>query len=200
MVLVPLSWWTPTQERPMPACPATGSSRGRLATLALTAAVVMAAACGEAAPDPEADRTPQLTASPQDPVARQAVVATARTVLEAISTADPDLLRSVMMPEARFVATGRGTPRVSTAEEVAVDIGDPGRGYVERMWDPRVEIDGPIASVWTPYDFYIHGELSHCGVDAFHLVLVEGRWRVQSVIYTVMQPPACSLHPEGPPA
>ena len=129
-----------------------------------------------------------------------AAVEAARTVLLAINASDPELLRSVMMPEARIVATGRGQPRTSTVEQMATGISDPGQGFVERMWDPRLEVDGPIASVWAPYDFYRHGELSHCGVDAFHLIQMDGAWRVQSLVYNVLQPPACALHPEGPPA
>ena len=58
---------------------------------------------------------------------------------------------------------------------------------------------GPIASVWAPYDFYQGRNFSHCGVDAFHLVETDGEWLVQDLIYTVRQPPACELHPEGPP-
>ncbi len=149
----------------------------------------------------EQDTPPGTTAQeagPRSPDAHAAVAA-ARSVLDAINAADPDLLRSVMMPDARIVATGRGQPRISTVEQMAAGISDPAQGFVERMWDPRLEVDGPIASVWARYDFYRQGELSHCGVDAFHLIQADGAWRVQSLVYNVLQPPACTLHPEGPP-
>ena len=29
------------------------------------------------------------------------------------------------------------------------------RPMYERMWDPEVRIDGPVATLWAPYDFYI---------------------------------------------
>lgn len=32
--------------------------------------------------------------------------------------------------------------------------------------------------MWAPYDLYIGKTWSHCGVDAFTLVMSDGRWRV----------------------
>lgn len=86
------------------------------------------------------------------------------------------------------------------AEQFIPGIGDPEQGFVERMWDPRVRVRGPIATVWAPYDFYIGGVFSHCGVDTLQLVKTGGEWKAQSVLYSRRQPPACPLHPEGPPA
>ncbi len=42
--------------------------------------------------------------------------------------------------------------------------------YLERLWEPTVLVHGPIAMVWTPYDFHRSGNFSHCGIDAFSLV------------------------------
>ena len=46
--------------------------------------------------------------------------------------------------------------------------------------------EGNIASVWTPYDFYINGEFSHCGVDLFYLVKEED-WKIAHFGYTVTE-------------
>ena len=70
----------------------------------------------------------------------------------------------------------------------------------ERMWDPEVRVDGPVATLWAPYDFYRGTEFSHCGTDAFQLAKTGGIWKVVLVSYTVQRPPDCSTHPEGPPA
>jgi hypothetical protein len=66
------------------------------------------------------------------------------------------------------------------------------------MWDARVKIHGPIAVVWTPYDFYRGGRFSHCGVDAFTLVRVAGGWRIATGTYTV-EPAGCPASPLGRP-
>ena len=41
---------------------------------------------------------------------------------------------------------------------------------LERYWDPVVYADGPIATMTTPYDFYVGRKLKHCGIDHFTLV------------------------------
>jgi len=63
-----------------------------------------------------------------------------------------------------------------------------------------VRIDGPVATLWAPYDFYRGIEFSHCGTDAFQLAKTPDGWKVTLISYTVQMPPDCSTHPEGPPA
>jgi hypothetical protein len=58
---------------------------------------------------------------------------------------------------------------------------------MERMFDPVVHVNGPIAVVWTPYDFHVNGNFSHCGIDVFNLVRVGDTWRISSVAYTVQR-------------
>jgi hypothetical protein len=40
---------------------------------------------------------------------------------------------------------------------------------------------------WAPYDFYIDGEFSHCGVDVFDLIQLEGQWKLANSMYTVIR-------------
>lgn len=54
----------------------------------------------------------------------------------------------------------------------------------ERISFATVKIDGPLASVWTPYQFYYAGQFSHCGVNSFQLVRLEGLWKIQYLIDT----------------
>lgn len=68
----------------------------------------------------------------------------------------------------------------------------------ERYWQPTVMVRGPIAVVWAPYEFWISGETSHCGVDVFSFVKTDGRWRVANAMWTV-EPAACDeLRPTDP--
>lgn len=69
---------------------------------------------------------------------------------------------------------------------------------LERMWDATVLVHGPLAQVWTPYDFHVDGEFSHCGVDAFTLIKTQDGWKVSGVAYTV-EPTGCEPSPLGPP-
>lgn len=65
-----------------------------------------------------------------------------------------------------------------------------GRAVRERYWSPTVLVRGPIAVVWAPYEFWVDGKTSHCGVDVFDFVKAQGEWRVSNSMWTV-EPDAC---------
>jgi len=50
--------------------------------------------------------------------------------------------------------------------------------WSEPIWDARIESDGDLAQVWTPYAFYLGKKFNHCGVDAFQLVKKDGVWKI----------------------
>ena len=54
----------------------------------------------------------------------------------------------------------------------------------ERITFETVRIDGPLVIAWTPYKFYYAGNFSHCGVNSFQLVRINGRWKIQFLIDT----------------
>ncbi|MFY8025758.1 MAG: nuclear transport factor 2 family protein [Sediminibacterium sp.] len=54
----------------------------------------------------------------------------------------------------------------------------------ERIVFDIVKVDGPLASVWTPYLFYRRADFSHCGVNSFQLVRNNDKWRIQYLIDT----------------
>ena len=47
-----------------------------------------------------------------------------------------------------------------------------------------IKIDGPLAFVWAPYNFFYKGKFSHCGVDCFQIVRINGEWKIQYIIDT----------------
>jgi hypothetical protein len=68
----------------------------------------------------------------------------------------------------------------------------------ERYWDPVVHVRGGIAVVWTPYEFWIDGKTSHCGIDVFDMMKEKGVWRIANAMWTV-EPDACpALRPADP--
>jgi len=54
----------------------------------------------------------------------------------------------------------------------------------ERIQFETIKVDGPLAIVWTPYKFFHNGKFSHCGVNSFQLVRLEGIWKIQYLIDT----------------
>ncbi len=66
-----------------------------------------------------------------------------------------------------------------------------GHAHRERYWSPTVMIRGGIAVVWAPYEFWIDGKTSHCGMDVFDFVKIDGAWRISNAMWTV-EPKACA--------
>lgn len=57
------------------------------------------------------------------------------------------------------------------------------------VWDERIEfgdikIDGPLASVWTPYKFFRGENFSHCGVNSFQLSKEGKAWKIIYLVDT----------------
>ena len=50
--------------------------------------------------------------------------------------------------------------------------------FDERLFNPRVLIDGTLASVWVDYSFYLGKTFSHCGVDVVHVAKVGEAWKI----------------------
>ncbi|WP_316737989.1 nuclear transport factor 2 family protein [Pedobacter aquatilis] len=64
-------------------------------------------------------------------------------------------------------------------------IGTPrNQKYDERIVFTKILIDGPLASVWTDYKFYIDDRFSHCGVNSFQLVKGDKGWQIAYLIDT----------------
>lgn len=54
----------------------------------------------------------------------------------------------------------------------------------ERLSGMDIKIDAELATAWTPYVFYRQDTKSHCGVNAFTLVKINGNWKIQGIIDT----------------
>ena len=50
--------------------------------------------------------------------------------------------------------------------------------YFEKLLSYDIKIDGNLASVWTPYEFYVNGNFSHCGANSFQFFNNNGTWEI----------------------
>lgn len=145
--------------------------RPHLLTASTLAALAGLGACAQLpAPIPGND---------DDAMAAEAVLATMDRYLTAIAAKDYATMKALDMPDsmtwsARRNAAGEMVvgPRPSTYWTDPAN--DKGNALQERYWNPTVLVRGPIAVVWSPYEFKIDGETSHCGVDVFDFVKVDG--------------------------
>jgi hypothetical protein len=132
----------------------------------------------------------------------EAVRHLAETFLGALSAADTASLSTLLAPDAMIYRVvegeGGGTIGATTREAFLSGLGGDNRSLLERMWEPTVLIQGRVAMVWTPYDFHLNGQFSHCGIDVFNLLKDQGGWKVTSITYNVIRE-GCPPSPLGKP-
>lgn len=134
---------------------------------------------------------------------KTSVLAALDRYVTAISTDDIKTMAAMQTPEGM-------TYRASAAEGGVMEVAphpnsywiDPsrvdGHSHRERYWSPTVLVRGGIAVVWAPYEFWIDGKTSHCGIDVFDFVKIDGAWHVSNAMWTV-EPNACAeLRPADP--
>lgn len=56
--------------------------------------------------------------------------------------------------------------------------------YDEQISSIDIRIDGDLASVWTPYKFYVGENFSHCGVNSIQMAKIEGEWKIIYLVDT----------------
>ncbi len=66
----------------------------------------------------------------------------------------------------------------------AVATKNPKDIWEEKLMSYHIQIDGTLASVWTPYEFYLNNDFSHCGVNSFQLFFDGKKWKIIYLIDT----------------
>jgi hypothetical protein len=131
---------------------------------------------------------------------REAVMAVVQQFFDTMTAKDIDGARDILVPQGRFhvmdLSKPKSEPRSFSNEEYLAQLQASQQTMRERMWSPEVRVHGPIATMWAPYDFWIDGKLSHCGVDAFDLIRTAGGWKIAGGAYTIEG--NCKPSPLGP--
>ena len=105
-------------------------------------------------------------------------------------SSDTALLADAFAPEAilQTIIQKKDGSTVVRTDEVSgfiSSIGKPHKEiYDERIRYGNIEIDANLAAVWTPYQFFVGSTFSHCGVNSFQLVKLDGKWKIQYLIDT----------------
>ena len=130
----------------------------------------------------------------------QAALAVLDRMFEGMAARDSVTLTEVLHPEAVLQRWARvdgvwRTHSLPGAQFIA-EVGAGGTPYTERIWSPQFARAGEVMTVVAPYDFWVNGALSHCGVDAVTLLPgADGAWQVMGLVYTVegQTPSDCAL-------
>ena len=115
---------------------------------------------------------------------------TINLLFEGMKNSDPSVLKKAFSDSAILQTIGRNKEgktiiRNEKIDAFAESVSKAPKGALdERIQFETIKIDGPLAIVWTPYQFYYDGKFSHCGVNSFQLVRINGEWRIQYLIDT----------------
>ena len=146
--------------------------------------------------------TSPVVAQEPDPGPEKEVVAVAQIFLSALSAADTATLAGLLAPEAMIYSVREGSdgPALGVVTRTAFleSLGGEDQNFLERMWNPTVQVQDLVAMVWTPYDFHLNGEFSHCGIDVFTMLKGGEGWQIASITYNVVRE-GCPPSPLGPP-
>jgi hypothetical protein len=131
---------------------------------------------------------------------RDAILKIIQAFTDTMAAQDVAGARKILQPQGRFHAMrmrdGKPDLRAFSNEEYFAELQGWKQKMRERIWNPDVRIDGLIATVRAPYDFWIDGKLNHCGIDAFDLIKTEEGWKIAGGVYTIES--KCEPSPLGP--
>jgi opacity protein-like surface antigen len=146
--------------------------------LTLTAFALLASAALAAAP-----------ARAQQTSDADAVRAAIDGMFDGMRAGDSTMVRAAFHPTMRLQSVGRREGAVVLREDSADAfvraVGTPHvEVWDERLGDVEVRVDGDLAQAWMPYTFYRGETLSHCGVNAMHLVRTPQGWKITQITDT----------------
>jgi ketosteroid isomerase-like protein len=123
--------------------------------------------------------------------AQQAEVkATVDQLFTGMRTGDSTLVRKAFTADATLQSVSITPTGQMKAGKASIDsfikaVGTPHtEAWDERIYDLKIQVDGPMATVWAPYKFYIGEKFSHCGVNAFTLLKTEAGWKIAAITDT----------------
>ena len=114
------------------------------------------------------------------------VKATINQLFNGMKTSDSVLIKKSFSKNAVLqTITKTGEVKNENINDFAISISKAEKQSLdERITFSNILIDGNLASVWTPYEFYYQSKFSHCGVNSFQLVKSNNEWKIQYIIDT----------------
>lgn len=123
---------------------------------------------------------------------REAVLRTVQMLLDGWREADAAKLESALHPGFREVTLhlqeGKWNFDVVDRDTLIKAMSRISKGaWDDRLIDPQVHVDGPIAVVWSRYKFTVTYKENgvthtpaHCGIETFQLYRTESGWKIVS--------------------
>lgn len=111
---------------------------------------------------------------------------TINNLFTGMKSADAKMLNSVFSENAILQTVSKdGTIKTDDLKNFLTSVSSSSKNDLdERINFVSIHIDGNLASVFTPYEFYFKGKFSHCGANSFQLVKQNNIWKIQYLIDT----------------
>ena len=116
---------------------------------------------------------------------KQAIKKVIETFFDGLHKGDSTILKSTMHSSIKIQTTatnreGKKMLKTESRQQVLTNIANkkPEDTYLEKLLSYTIKVDGNLASVWTPYEFYYNGNFSHCGANSFQLFNNNGNWEI----------------------
>lgn len=120
---------------------------------------------------------------------RAAALAVVQRLFDGMRAGDSAAVRATFHSAALLataaIRQGKAVVQIDTVDAFVRAVGTPHpEVWDERIRATRVEVDGPLASVWAEYSFYAGAKFSHCGIDAFQVARDGQEWRIVALTDT----------------
>ena len=129
--------------------------------------------------------------APKNPakMEKEKIIEVVDRFFQVLEFADPAIAREILMPQGAIFSLRLNSEEkelVTTDFKAFIEsLPNIKDKYKETMSKTKVLVHKGIAVVWTDYEFFINGQKTHHGKDAFSLVKINGKWRIASIVYTV---------------
>lgn len=127
----------------------------------------------------------------------KAALAVVNRMFAEMANHNPAAIAALYAPEANLAAViktkeGKSVVRSFTGEKFSQNFAVKKGELEEIMYAPETRVFGDLALVYGRYVFFTDNKISHCGVNAFHLVrTAENGWRIANASTTI-EPQGCT--------
>ena len=113
----------------------------------------------------------------------QAIMAPINALFDAMRAHDKDKILAQFASNASLQRVEKNNQvRNSDIAKFAASIAKSDKYLDEQLLSQTISYSGNLASVWTPFVFYIDGKLSHCGVNSFQLIKTTDGWKIHHLM------------------
>ena len=116
---------------------------------------------------------------------KQKIKKVIETFFEGLHKGDSTVLKSTLHKNIKIQTTatnkeGKKMLKTESREQLLINVANkkPSNKYFEKLLSFDIKIDGNLASAWTPYEFYLNDNFSHCGANSFQLFDNNGKWEI----------------------